>query len=113
MTRFSTQIKIDLDYPQKYATEQLKHNLGMGILEKIFEDGRDVICISPIKAEEFPEFDYRPSITKRWSVDINYVQRVPVYMPGGYFYQDIRVIPPNELTWKERIKFLFTGKYPK
>lgn len=115
MTIVSTQIKYDTQHPEmkKWAKENIKHQMIMEMGRLVCENREGVICISPLEHEEFPEFDYRPSMTIKVSAKYEFAHSFPVYIHEGFVYQSEHVRPPSSLNFLERVKFIFTGKYPK
>lgn len=115
MTIVSAQIKYDTQYPEmkKWATENIKRNMIMEMGRLVCENREGVICISPIQWEEFPEFDYRFSITLKLSAKYEFAHSFPIYINDGFVYQSEHVRPPSSLSLLERVKFILTGKYPK
>lgn len=115
MTKISAQIKYDTQFPEhkKHADKEIKYKMTQALGELVLENREGIICISPIQWDEFPEFDWRATSTIRLSAEYQFAHSFPVYVHEGFEYKNELVRPPYTLKFWERVKFVFTGDYPK
>jgi len=118
MTQYQIEYRTPLHAPNDLKKTQehwLHYQVADKLVELIFEEDRtDWVCISPIKLTKEEGYGLYPEVLNRFSVNVDYSRSVPVLLPSYAFpiYRGKEIKPPNELTFVERVKFIFTGKYP-
>lgn len=115
MTKVTAQMKYDTQFPEhkKHVDKEIKYRMVQMLGELVLENREGIICISPIKWQEFPEFDWRFTSTIQLSAEYQFAHSFPVYVHEGYEYKHESVRVPSGLKFWERVKFIFTGNYPK
>ena len=97
---------------RKYSIDSMKHELGQKIVEIVFENEQEILCISPVKYKTLQSPEVGDNSCIRAEIDIDYARQYPVMVTSGFSYEGQPIPPPNELTFRQKLKFLFTGKYP-
>lgn len=89
---------------KRIAKEIIQHQ----IMDKVFEIwsgcGNHYMVISPISYRVVPAFsgDIEEILVAEFTYE--YAREHPVFVPA------YRYLPPEKISWKQRIKILFTGK---
>lgn len=90
----------------------LQHKILDELDKLIFDEHRgEYLIISPAKNESYTEVLGRVEHTL--SVDVGYSRTKLIEQFGGYTYHKKEVDHPSTLKFWDRVKFIFTGEYPK
>jgi len=115
MTQYQIEYRTPLDVPKGYTEAQeewLRQQVAEKVTELIFEKQRtDYVCISPYKFEVQDLWSIQPEKLTRFTINVEYSRSVPIFHTFST-YKGEPIKPPNELTFWERVTFIFTGKYP-
>jgi hypothetical protein len=116
MTTYSVRSMHSFNYDEnyeKFADNSLHRQLSATLNELIFALGRtEHIVISPIRQDVELGMGIYVSPSKILSVNVEYSRTRLVERFGGYTYYSKEIIHPDKLSFWNRVKFIFTGRYP-
>lgn len=117
MTRYQANYQYPIEHEihsidmSKRSLEIMTRNLGDTLLELIFDQKRSSpLVISQVTLKKLSEWDM---VRHELSVEVEYAREMSVILFGGYTYKMKEIRHPETLKFWERVKFLFTGKYPR
>lgn len=100
---------------RSYAYEALKRGFAEKIAELVLDTSRtEIICFSQFHITQWDESPFQSTLRAELTTD--WAREYPVIVssiPNIHTFQNKEIVPPDKLTFRERLKFIFTGKYPK
>ena len=100
------------DHYKVHARRALDSGFAEKIAELVLDTSRKgTICFAQFYIQEVPTTPYESTL--RAQIDYDFARELPVVIHSGFEFEGIPIKAPEQLTFKERVKFIFTGKYPR